>query len=113
MERTKKSKTDKIRWIKRGGGSFELNNQMIKENQPFIAAEWEIPEPFRDLCEPVNPRQLKKVTPPTPPPPVEYKKEPADNGELDAWNVMDNNGKQVNDSPLTGKEADELIKSLM
>jgi hypothetical protein len=119
MERKKEKK---IWYRKRGGGSLYLTppegstarrGQKVKSNEKFQAFPSQIPEAFRDTCIP-----LEDVDVPSPP--VE-KKKPAppvkEEYTLDSlpggwYNILDSEGKKVNESSLRKEKAEEFLKSL-
>jgi len=98
----------KIRWIKTGGGRFRLaNGKIIKPNQKFSARPDEIPEAFRDVIIPIDelPEDIK--TPASVP--AVYKLQKRSVGWFD---VVDGNGKILNEQALRRDAALKLIKGL-
>jgi hypothetical protein len=116
MERTKKvevvEKLDDgtIRWKKIGGGSFKLNNRLIKPGQVFVARPDEIPLAFRDvviaqdaIIEP-TPEKIKVVQ-------SIFTVQP--HGQSKSWfDVVSPEGKVINDKGKKKAEADQLAKEL-
>lgn len=105
MERTKK--VDKAKWKKVGGGSFTFNNKIIKPGQVFEADANDIPEAFKDLIEPYNTAARTKVTHE-----ITDSKFTLDMVEKGAWNILDAEGKIVNEEPIAKGEAQKLIDEL-
>ena len=106
MERTK---TEKIKYRKIGGGSLRLGGRIIKSGQTFKAYPSDIPEAFNDTIIP-----LEKV-------PEEEKVEvkavkseyTAKKRENSNWyDVFDSKGKQINEKALKKTQADDLVKDL-
>ncbi len=99
-----------IRWIKKGGGTFILNNRIIKENQPFDARLEDIPKAFRDIVVRLD-REVKEVLPvaPAQPSKVEYFIKHRGSGY---YNVVDSNDKLQNEKALRKDVAEALIVSL-
>jgi hypothetical protein len=96
-----------IRWKKIGNGTFLFKNHFIKPNQIFIALEDEIPKQFRDLIVPVD-----KI-----PEPVLQEKDVRENYQLEQlgdgkYNIVDLQGKKLNESALTITEAKNILKVL-
>ena len=114
MKRTKDKGA--IRWRKTGGGSFTAfingRKKMIKSGQEFTARLEEIPEGFRDLIVPVDPEEFKvaeKHFDDVDIAKLEYTIESRGGGY---YNVLDSEGKQVNEKALRKDAAEELISSL-
>jgi hypothetical protein len=109
-----------VEFVKTGRGSLRLNRsvylgshksergKIIKPNQHFWARPSEIPKTFGDVVKPVH------ALPPEPPLDVVepgYDMKPnADNENM--WDVVDMQGKAMNEQPLTKSDAEELIKAL-
>ena len=131
--------SDKTRWKNHGGGSFHANIggkiKIIKPGEVFMASAYEIPEAFRDVIRPVasvEPQATIKQPIPKPKPVAEVKKEeipapvdPVVEEEIPAtlkysvvprsagyWNVVDKDGKLMNEKALRASAAEELVKSL-
>lgn len=99
--------TDKIKWKKLGGGSFRMaSGRIIKQNQVFEATEAEIPKGFRDVIVPVDPI-------PEPPAlevvPGGYQVRSRGPGWYD---VVDAQGKVVNEGALRQADAQKLLEDL-
>ncbi len=109
MKRTA-SKPGMIRWIKKGGGTFTLNNRIIKKGQIFDARLEDIPEAFRDVVVRLD-REVKETLSVAPKPlaKVEYFTKHRGSGY---YNVVDTDGKVQNEKPLRKDEAEALIVSL-
>jgi len=116
MERTKKTKEvdasaeKKVEFRKTGGGTFRLaNGRIIKPGQVFKVYPSQIPKSFRDSLLPLQD---------LPPSPEERKIDVADpNYSLVArgggwFNVVDANGKVMNQKALKQAEADKLLDDL-
>jgi len=113
MERTVKDETGQRSWRKVGGGSFYLKGRIIKPNQVFTAELAEIPEGFRDVVIPVDgkPVTLDKVEDIPDVPVTELVFTIRDKGG-NWYEVLDSNGKVMNEKSLRKAQADELIKEL-
>lgn len=112
MERTRATSDDRIRWKKMGGGGFLFNGHLIKPGQVFTARESDIPKAFRDLCKP-----LDAIPVPPPPPPIEvtkteYSVKPRGKSKS-LFDVVDGNGKVINEKGLTKESADKLAQDLL
>lgn len=114
MKRSKENGT--VRWVKTGGGSFTAfiggRKRIIKQNQQFTAKLEDIPEAFRDTVVPVDGAELKVAEAAEEPVNVvklEYTISPRGGNWFD---VLDSNGKQVNEKSLRKDAAEELISSL-
>lgn len=112
MERTKGADKveGKIRWKKTGGGSFRLGNRIIKPGQIFSAFPHEIPMGFRDNIIPLD------KLPPSEEVPLNIKKSEYSiqkRGQSLSWfNVVNEQGKVLNETALRRTEALKLIESL-
>jgi len=125
MERTKKVEEEvqveqpvveqpvgevKIWWKKISGGSYRLNNRMIKPNEKFMAFPSEIGKDIRDIVIPleeipddaVKPAAIVKSS---------YQMQPRGKSKS-LFDVLDLNGKVLNEKPLTKEVAQKLIKDL-
>lgn len=101
--------TEKLKWRKLGGGSFRLaNGRIIKPNQVFDASIDQIPEAFRDTVIPVDPESLPKETPIQVASPG-YKVVSPSPGW---YNVVDSQGKKVNEKALRQDQAQKLVEQL-
>lgn len=114
MERTRGTE-GKMRWRKIGGGSLRLTNmKFVRSGQVFEAYPKDIPEAFRDviICldpvEKINAEKEKKV--------ADVAKKANSYSKVSRgvgyWNVVDKNGKVINEKGLRENKADELLKSL-
>jgi len=110
MERTK-GVGEVIRWKKMGGGAFMLNGRLIKPGQVFTASVEQIPKSFRDVCVP-----LEALPEPPAPPPLEVKTalySVKARGESKLWfDVVDSNGKVINEKALKKEAAEQFAKDL-
>jgi hypothetical protein len=123
MERTKNTPT--LRWKKVGGGSFHAviggKQRIIKPGEIFEAKLEEIPEGFRDLIAPVNEGAKKVMATGTtkedtgPVPEVEIKPAVYDLVHKGGswYNVVDSDGKVMNEKALRKGDAEALIENLM
>lgn len=109
MERAVPS-NDVIRWKKIGGGGFYFKNRIIKPGQVFTAKASEIPASFRDLCIPLDEIKPAPVIP-VKVTPAEYKISPRGKGKT--WfDVIDKNGKAINEKALSKEVAEKLVDDL-
>lgn len=107
MERTKKV-DEVIKWKKIGRGSLRMKNMIIKPGQIFSAKASEIPQAFRDTIIPLDklPKGVKediKVVA------TEYSIKHRSGKWYDVVNA---NGKVLNEKAMTREKALELIKLL-
>ncbi len=106
MVRTKTS-SGKIRWINKGGTLRLLSKKVIQRGTKFLALPSEIPEAFRDVVVPLDPIPRddadEEAAVDT------YSLKERDNGLFD---VIDANGKVVNDKPMKELEAKEVLSRL-
>ena len=113
MERKKipiKVETDEVLWRKVGGGSLRFKGRIIKPNQTFPAKESEISAAFRDVV-----IRVGNVTSTEPPPEIEavesvYTVKPR--GSHGWWDVVDQNGKVLNEKALKKGIAEQFVKDL-
>jgi hypothetical protein len=102
----------KIKWKRIGGGSHRLpNGTLVESGVPFDATPEEIPKAFRDVIVPVNPEELQALLEPPDIDPAPSLYSLKSRGPK-AWDVVDGQGKVINEKPLTKAGAEELIKSL-
>lgn len=114
MERTKKAEVvieedNRIMYKKVGGGSMRILGKIIKPGERFKADPADIPPAFRDLCLPLEEVKEKQ--------PVKlditksaYKLQQKGTG---AWfDVVDANGKVINEKGLKKEIAEKLIIDL-
>ena len=104
-----------ITWKKVGGGSLRFNGQIIKPGQTFKARDSEISPTFRDVIIPLEAipgvapdpgRPAKVITADV----VEYKLNARGTGGW--YDVVDVNGKVLNEKALKKDVAEKLIKDL-
>ena len=103
-----------VRYIKNGGGSLRLPNRIIKPNEVFDAYPEDIPETFRDMIVPLDgevKKQQEAVVQVSVPKAekLEYFTKLRGGGY---YNVVDTNGKVMNEKALRKDAAEDLIKSL-
>ena len=86
--------------------------ERIEAGQVFQALPEEIPLTFRDTIRPVDPAELEaRVDPPLDVVSPNYRVEPR--GKLPGrFNVVDGQGKVINEQPLTATEAQSLLEDL-
>lgn len=127
MERTKKIEPvpveeaviTKLRWRKMGGGSIRIvlsgEKRIIKPGEIFLADVAELPKSCLDLLECVDKGDLKASTvvkkEKEPFVPVEYTLTKVKGGK-DLWNLVDVEGKSLNETPLSKVSAEELLNAL-
>jgi len=103
-----------IRWQKTGGGSFYLGNRIIKPGEKFYAPLGEIPKVFRDAIDCLEPEKLQAIENGEAVPEVEetlyYLKKVK--GQKGLFNIVDSEGKFMNEEPLTEEAAQELLTGL-
>lgn len=97
-----------IRWKKIGNGSFILNNRYIKPGQTFMATVEEIPKAFRDVVVPVEG---------LPEDPLLNVKKSSNYSIVEiegtnTWNIVDGQGKVLNEKPMVRIEAEKLLNAL-
>lgn len=111
MERSKSTDDKKIKWKKIGGGSFRMGNRrIIKPGQEFLACEHEIPLGFRDVIIPLETVPKKAEAVPVKVEKPEYTVKHRSGG---FYNILDSNGKVMNEEAIKGKEAaEQFIKDL-
>ena len=106
-----RKKEDKSEFIKHGGGSLRLPGRIIKPNQKFLAYDHEIPKGAWDLV-------TRLSGTPTGPVPenVPIKVEPStytlDHVAGGWYNILDSEGKVVNEKKLKKEEAQEKLEQL-
>ena len=100
-----------FRMKKIGGGGLHLHNRIIKPGQVFIGRIEEIPKVFMNtilVMEQVSGPVKKGVQFSKAPKPI-YTKQITKNG---LFNIVDKNGKILNEQPMTEKDADDTIRKL-
>jgi len=106
VKRIRKPKNDgRVLYKKVGGGSFRLENRIIKPNQTFYAYPYEIPEAFKDVVLPMEEFEPPKVMV------VDFHLEPIP--DTDTFNIVDGDGKVLNEQPLTKEVAEEALAKLV
>lgn len=108
MERA--NQANEIKWKKIGGGALRLKNRIIKPGQIFSARADEIPKAFLDTCIPLD------EVPVVPESPAiilknEYKIVLKGKSKF-LYDVVDDNGKVINEKGLTKEVAENLVKDL-
>ncbi len=115
MERRNFGTEKVIKWKKVGGGSLRFDGRIIKPGQIFEASAAAIPAGFRDVVIPLEsiPGDTSSPKPPkidAKPIEVEYKLKSRGSG---GWfDVVDKNGKTLNEKALKKDIAEKLIKDL-
>lgn len=107
---------EKKQWIKQGGGTFRMKNgRIIKPMQKFSALESEIPEAFRDT---IKELPLQTVTI------IDNQKQEISDKDVNTpelqiqerspgwFDVIDKDGKKVNEQALKEPEAEAMIEAL-
>ena len=104
MERTNKDEK-KLRWKKIGGGSFRMaNKKIIKPGQVFLAYDHEIPKGVRDIVIALDPVPEKEAAAPVKVEKPDYTVKHRSGG---FYNILDSNGKVMNEEAIKGKPAAE------
>lgn len=107
-----------IWWKKTGGGSFRLNNHIIKPGERFKARPSDIPKGMRDVVLPLG-KVVEAPSPETAPPPPGakpiYTAQSSEKRVIKQhkqsrllWNVFEGE-KQINDKPMAKADAEEII----
>ena len=114
MERRKEE--PEIKWKKVGGGSLRLNGKIIKPGQIFKAKASDISANFRDVVIPLESIPGVVTAPDLPDPEIkavelEYKLKARGTGGW--YDVVDKNGKVLNEKALKKDIAEKLIKDLV
>lgn len=100
-----------IWWRKTGGGSFRgLKGRIIKPNEKFQAYEHEIPKSFRDVIIPLQ--SLPSKAPVAPIKVIEPVYAIEKRGSSGWYNVVDAQGKALNEKALKKEVAEKLVKDL-
>jgi len=117
MERIKNTNPEqlndgKIYWKKIGGGSLRLFGKIIKSGETFRAGKDAIPKAFRDVVIPLEdipetnvPEQILDITKSA------YKLQKRGKSEL-WWDVVDSEGKTINEKAMKREIAEKLISDL-
>lgn len=107
--------TDKVRWKKIGGGSLRLGNRIIKPGEIFYASESELPKTFMDTLVCLDKEDLQKIKDGTKQASkiseVLYRLE-NDATFKGLWNVVNEEGKAINEKPLEKAIAEELLTAI-
>lgn len=105
MERTRKATDGRLRWKHTGGGILRLRNgKMIRPGETFLALSNEVPTAFRDTIKQLDPTvEVEAVK-------VVYTAKKRGNSNW--WDVVDAQGKVLNDKALKKAEAVELAEKL-
>ncbi len=114
MERAKNKDEKKLRWKKIGGGSFRMGKssggRLIKPGQTFTAYDHDIPMGFRDTIILLDPASEKEAEVPVVVEKPEYTVKHRSGGY---YNILDSNGKVMNEEAIKGKEdAEKFIEDL-
>ncbi len=99
-----------IMWKKVGGGSLRLNGKIIKPGQQFRAHPNAIPAAFKDLIIPLE-SIPKKDEPPMIVTKTVYEIKPRGKSKS-LFDVVDKNGKVLNEKALTKEVAQKLVEDL-
>lgn len=118
MERTKNNTLEegKPRWKKVGGGSLRLGGKIIKPGQIFTALPSEIPTAFRDVVVALDgnvvwdEQKIKEVIPIKVTKPI-FTMQPHGKS-LFLFDVVDGQGKVLNEKSLKKDVAEKLIEDL-
>lgn len=113
MERNKeatKIEETRIHWKKVGGGSFRFNRRIIKPGEIFLANVEDIPKGFRDQIIPLDTIKEKSTTPIIAAKSV-YEIQPRGKSKS-LFDVVDGNGKVLNEKVLTKEVAEKLVNDL-
>lgn len=97
---------DRIRWQNKGTGKFYLNGKVIKPGEVFLALPWEVPQAFRSTIVQLDPEKVPEV-----PSAVPLKFELRHYGGP-LFNVVSEQGKVINEKPMSKEDALDLIKIL-
>lgn len=98
-----------------GGGALRIGNRIIKPGQVFQTTWDKIPAAFRNVLQIVDgvqpqatpaPERVKNVVAPV------YTIQPVSEEEGSLVNIVDQNGKVINDEPLEAEEAQLLVEKL-
>jgi len=115
MERTRKLPEVKMLWRKTGGGSLRLADmRFIRAGQTFEAFPSQIPEAFRDVIKCLSPveqivagkeKEVVNIA-------TKANNYTLRERRIGYWDVVDKNGKVLNEKALPEGKAEELLKSL-
>jgi hypothetical protein len=110
MERIVEETDGKISYKKVGGGSLRWNKRLIKPGQIIRLNPDEVPHTFRDVLIPLE-QIREKVVAPIVYTKSEYKLTPHGKSKS-LYDVVDSQGKVLNDKSLTKAVAEEFITEL-
>lgn len=95
----------RVEWVNTGGNLF-LKGKLISRKERFLAHPNDIPKAFRDVVRPVEPLP---VEPTLPAPAGGYESRKRADGMFD---IVDANGKVVNDKPMSEVDAKSILSKL-
>lgn len=103
---------EKVKWFQKiGGGSFRLRTgKIVKPNERFRALESDVPKAFKDVLievEPSAPQQEKPSVAKVPS--MKYSLQEPSKGW---YNVINENGKPMNEKALRKSAAEDLMAEL-
>jgi hypothetical protein len=101
----------KILWRKLSGTLTLKDKTIVRPGETFMARPEDIPKVFRDNTVPVNPDDLPSpgaVSPVEPEPPGYIIKSCGPN----RYNVLNSQGKAVNEKPMSMADAKQLVEGL-
>jgi len=108
VQTIERSETGVIRWKKVHGGSLRLGNQIIKPGQIFKARRDEIPDKFMNSVQAMDAIPESEIEKAEPVKSVYTLKERGNNW----YDVVNKEGKPLNEKALRLEQANELLKSL-
>jgi hypothetical protein len=99
-----------VQWINTGGKFYRADGRCVLPGQKFMANENEIPKAFRDVIKPLTPiipiASAKIVS-------KQYHLRSYTEGENEGlFDIVDNNGKVLNEKPLDEDNAQIIMKAL-
>ena len=100
----------KISFKKAGGGCIRWNGMLIKPGQIIRLDPSQVPASYKDLLIPLE-KIREKTEPPINVVVTDYKVVPRGKSKS-LFDVVDGNGKHINEKALTKKLAEELAKEL-
>jgi hypothetical protein len=106
------AKDGEIQWKKTRGTLALRGGKVVGPGETFMAGPEDIPEVFRDTVVPVNPEDLldpEAPMPPVEPEPPSYTIKSCTPGR---YNVLDGQGKAVNERPMSLDDAKRLAENL-
>ncbi|MBU0973852.1 MAG: hypothetical protein KKC20_24655 [Proteobacteria bacterium] len=117
MKRVEKE-TGVLKWRKEGGGSLRFGGRIIKPNEVFEARAEEIPNNFKDCIVCLSSKgeifEIEEAVEEIIPVQYSLQKNEEKKSPTGAylWDIVDEKGKVINETPMTKKEAEETIKVL-